>query len=195
MASESRKTAIRKKIAHLQFQLAPLVPLPEGPPHPDFPKSLLTYYLLTEEQLDAIAHHYGQSTPGFWTALYPANMNWDKEYLRKAASEPETRILERRQSQPALTTEWWQRFLEVSTGDAEFSKSEAEEAQNRRRQSVLSDTTRINIKRRKVGKFIGLLGMDTPFSEIEDKIQRSLERAIKLAREETRRMDLYTLWK
>ncbi|EGP87303.1 uncharacterized protein MYCGRDRAFT_19289, partial [Zymoseptoria tritici IPO323] len=103
---------LAKKIATLQLRLAPLVPLPTGPPHPAFPKTLMAFHLLTEEELDSIAHYYHQSTPGIWTHQYPATMNWDKDFL--AAAKPPT----------------------------------AEEIRG--------------MSRRKVGKFIGLVGMETP---------------------------------
>lgn len=51
----------------------------------------------------------------------------------------------------------------------------------------LSDKDRIRIKRRKVGKFIGLVGMETPVEEIAGRIQASLERAVERSREELRR--------
>ena len=51
----------------------------------------------------------------------------------------------------------------------------------------LSDKDRIRIKRRKVGKFIGLVGMETPVEEIAGRIQASLDRAVERSREELRR--------
>ena len=51
----------------------------------------------------------------------------------------------------------------------------------------LSDKDRIRIKRRKVGKFIGLVGMETPVEEIAGRIQASLERTVERGREELRR--------
>ena len=51
----------------------------------------------------------------------------------------------------------------------------------------LSDKDRIRIKRRKVGKFIGLVGMETPAEEIAGRIQASLDRAVERSREELRR--------
>lgn len=51
----------------------------------------------------------------------------------------------------------------------------------------LSDKERIRIKRRKVGKFIGLVGMETPAEEVAGRVQASLERAIERSREELRR--------
>lgn len=51
----------------------------------------------------------------------------------------------------------------------------------------LSDKERIRIKRRKVGKFIGLVGMETPVEEIAGRIQAGLNAAIERSREELRR--------
>lgn len=51
----------------------------------------------------------------------------------------------------------------------------------------LTDKERIRIKRRKVGKFIGLVGMETPVEEIAGRIQASLERAVAAGREELKR--------
>lgn len=77
--STRRNSALAKKIATLQLRLQPLVPLPAGPPHPAFPKTLMAFHLLTEDELDSIAHYYHQSTPGVYTRQYPANMNWDPD--------------------------------------------------------------------------------------------------------------------
>lgn len=51
----------------------------------------------------------------------------------------------------------------------------------------LSDKERIRIKRRKVGKFIGLVGMETPAEEIAGRLQASLDRTVERSREELRR--------
>lgn len=51
----------------------------------------------------------------------------------------------------------------------------------------LTEKERIRIKRRKVGKFIGLVGMETPVEEIAGRIQASLDRAVERSREELRR--------
>ncbi|TKA28198.1 hypothetical protein B0A50_04170 [Salinomyces thailandicus] len=81
-----RNSELLKKISTLQLKLAPLIPLPSGLPHSDFPTTLMAFHLLTEDQLDSIAHHYHQTTPGPWTNMYPAPMNWDKEFLAKHSS-------------------------------------------------------------------------------------------------------------
>jgi hypothetical protein len=51
----------------------------------------------------------------------------------------------------------------------------------------LSERERIRIKRRKVGKFIGLVGMETPAEEIAGRIQMSLDLAVARSRAELQR--------
>lgn len=203
--------ALTKKIATLQLELAPLVPLPSGPPHPAFPKTLLAFHLLTEDELDSIAHHYHQSTPGPWTQHYPALMNWDKDFLArpgtgngkgkgKASAADVDAALEADVSE--------KEFLETLMTTVQDLKSERREPGEQQRTTLpsssseepsiasnaagnpyagLSDKDRIRIKRRKVGKFIGLVGMETPVEEIAGRIQASLERAVERSREELRR--------
>ena len=215
--------ALSKKIATLQLELAPLVPLPSGPPHPAFPKTLLAFHLLTEDELDSIAHHYHQSTPGPWTQHYPALMNWDKEFLAKPrdaalpkrkssasasatasaaevdaaleADVSESEFLETlmmtvrdlRSPSPS-TLEPSQEPAGTSTTEASFGSLTASPTSRTANPFAgLSDKDRIRIKRRKVGKFIGLVGMETPVEEIAGRIQASLDRAVERGREELRR--------
>ncbi|TKA68196.1 hypothetical protein B0A49_05930 [Cryomyces minteri] len=70
--------ALAGKIESLRLPLAPLRALPSGEPHPIFPLTVLHFWLLTEAELDALAHHYHQSTPSEWSFSYPVRMNWDK---------------------------------------------------------------------------------------------------------------------
>lgn len=185
----SKKAALAKKIKHLELRLAPLVPLPEGPPHEAFPRTILAYHLLTEEELDSIAHYYHQSTPGLWTFQYPACMNWDKEHLKRKSID-----YSRRQSNPSANSEWWSDFLPAAERNSISPKTPTQSSpQTRRWSTTLTDKERIAIKRRKVGKFIGLVGMETPIDEIEGRIQRSFERAQRLAQEDLRRMEAYEL--
>ena len=206
---------LSKKIATLQLELAPLVPLPEGPPHPAFPKTFLAFHLLTEDELDSIAHHYHQSTPGPWTQHYPALMNWDKEFLAKprevskgkkknreaeaagaasAADVSEKEFLETlmetvkdlRSATPSSPPTL--KSSEESTAEASFGTlTTSPTSRTSNPFAGLSDKDRIRIKRRKVGKFIGLVGMETPVEEIAGRIQASLDRAVERSREELRR--------
>jgi hypothetical protein len=142
---------------------------------------------LSEEQLDAIASYYHQSTPGIYTHEYPACMNWDKDMLAKRRASVAQHL--RRASQ-VEDNQWWEKLLA------------AEEAENalmvKRRPSVqfaegFTDAERIAIKRRKFGKFIGLLNCETPVEEIEGRLRASMEKAIRLAQEELRRAEEWEL--
>lgn len=60
----------------MAVRLAPLVQLTTGAVHPDFPRTLLAFWLLTDAQLDSLAHFYHQRTPCAWTAQYPCPVSW-----------------------------------------------------------------------------------------------------------------------
>lgn len=68
--------AFQHKLEQMSLKLAPLVQLTTGEIHPDFPQSLLCYWLLTNEQLDSLAHFYHQRTPCWWTTQYPCPVYW-----------------------------------------------------------------------------------------------------------------------
>lgn len=75
-------TRLQDKISQMRLTLAPIYPLPNGPPHPNYPHTILQYWLLTESQLDSLASCYHQLSPtNPWRRHYPASMNWDKEFL------------------------------------------------------------------------------------------------------------------
>ena len=69
------------------------------------------------------------------------------------------------------------------------SQTDAATSPQRNPYAGLSDKDRIRIKRRKVGKFIGLVGQETPAEEIAGRIQASFDRAIERSREELRRYE------
>jgi hypothetical protein len=202
--------ALTKKIATLQLELAPLVPLPTGPTHPAFPKTLLAFHLLTEDELDSIAHHYHQSTPGPWTQHYPALMNWDKDFLARSDNGSgkgktkasaadvdaalEADVSEKDFLETLMTTVQDLQKEQQGAAPPTLRPSEAPAAGGSGSASAgssqyagLSDKDRIRIKRRKVGKFIGLVGMETPVEEIAGRIQASLDRAVERSREGLRR--------
>ncbi len=193
-----RNSALIKKIATLQLSLAPLVPLPSGPPHPAFPKNLMAFHLLTEDELDSLAHYYHQSTPGPWSHHYPASMNWDKEFLAKPSLRSPTSL--RRRSLSQTEKDWLDELVKtVEEMKAPLLRSKSSPSMDKDSSSKstagLTNKERIRIKRRKVGKFIGLVGMDTPVEEIAGRIQASLDRAIERSREELRRNEEIVLRK
>jgi hypothetical protein len=151
----SRNPAFAARIAALRLTLWPIYPshIAYGPPHAAFPPTMLHFHLLTEDNMDSFAHYYSQSTPNPTTTLYPAVMNWDKEFL----------------AQPP-----------VSPGEWDRTKEEWQ----------LSTLDRISIKRRMVGKFIGLSGQETPAWEVRAKLtwlektfEARLEEEIQAAKE------------
>lgn len=112
-----RNPGLDAKIKQMALPLAPLVSLTEGDVHEGFPRTIVNYWLLVEEQLDELAHFYHQRTPGVYTHRYPKTMNW----------------------RAGLTLEE---------------------------------------KRRKLGKFIGLRGCDTPLVlKSEDEIREDARKA------------------
>jgi len=155
----------------------------------------MAFHLLTEDQLDSIAHHYHQSTPGPWTNHYPAQMNWDKEFLSQQPTTTSSQSTGRRHSRCLSQQET--DFLTDLIKTVEDlrkpvvpSQPEGHEGEGRRNPFAgLSEKERIRIKRRKVGKFIGLVGMETPAEEIAGRIQASLDRAVERSREESMRTE------
>ena len=69
----SKKQQLATRIAHLQLKLQPLVPLPTGDPHPDFPRTILAYHLLTEADRQSNKHGkiYPGGNGGTFTGFHP----------------------------------------------------------------------------------------------------------------------------
>ncbi|KAI0141472.1 hypothetical protein BJ166DRAFT_503598 [Pestalotiopsis sp. NC0098] len=62
----------------MALPLAPLVQLTTGRVHPSFPSTLLRFWLLTDAELEGLAHFYHQRTPCRWTFHYPCPVAWDQ---------------------------------------------------------------------------------------------------------------------
>ncbi|KAI7787015.1 hypothetical protein LA080_001107 [Diaporthe eres] len=73
-----RNEALEAKLRQMSLPLAPLVQLTSGQVHPSFPPTLLNFWLLTDAQLDEIAHFYHQRTPCQWTRHYPCPITWEE---------------------------------------------------------------------------------------------------------------------
>ena len=99
-----RNPELAEKIRQLALPLQALVQVTTGAAHPDFPRTLLAYWLLTDEQLDDLAAFYHQKVRCDWTLEYPCPVPWP----------------------PGMT---------------------------------------IDQKRRRIGRFIGLRGCETPIAE------------------------------
>ncbi|KAK0733875.1 hypothetical protein B0T26DRAFT_615667, partial [Lasiosphaeria miniovina] len=72
----AKNPAFETKLQQMALPLAPLVQMTTGAVHPAFPPTLLSFWLLTDDQLDALASFYHQRTPCQWTAHYPCPVTW-----------------------------------------------------------------------------------------------------------------------
>ncbi|OJD33880.1 pre-mrna splicing [Diplodia corticola] len=87
-----KREAFARKVAHMRLKIMPIYPLPGGPPHHDFPLTMLQFYLLGESQLDAMATYYSQSVVNEWTTKYPGFMAWDAEFFADPALSETERV-------------------------------------------------------------------------------------------------------
>ncbi|KAI0125952.1 hypothetical protein BJ170DRAFT_455285 [Xylariales sp. AK1849] len=126
--------AFADKLQQMALPLAPLVQLTTGLTHPSFPSTLLNFWLLTEAELESLAHFYHQRTPCRWTAHYPCPVLWDSR-------------------------------------------------------------TGLEEKRRKIGRFIGLRGCDTPAGTDRMVRETSEEQVVEEARRAREREDEDEVWR
>ena len=75
----ARNPELRHKLDQMALNLSPLVQITTGQIHPDFPKTVLQFWLLTDQQLEELAHFYHQRTPSFLSAQYPCPVNWSSD--------------------------------------------------------------------------------------------------------------------
>ncbi|KAI1649823.1 uncharacterized protein F4817DRAFT_16142 [Daldinia loculata] len=72
----AQNAAFREKLRQMALPLAPLVQLTTGEIHQSFPLTLLNFWLLTDAELEELAHFYHQRTPCQWTFHYPCPIVW-----------------------------------------------------------------------------------------------------------------------
>jgi hypothetical protein len=73
----AKNPAFTLKMRQMALPLAPLVQLNTGTIHKSFPANLLSFWLLTEKQLDELASFYHQRTPSHFSSQYPCPItNW-----------------------------------------------------------------------------------------------------------------------
>lgn len=84
----SRNAEFRAKIQNLGTRLLPIYRMPAGPPHLQFPKTILQFWLLHESDLDEIALYYSQAKPDEYTSMYPHPMLWNnQDFSRMSTTE------------------------------------------------------------------------------------------------------------
>lgn len=89
MRRSRRSPEFEQKISQMRLSIAPIVHVETGIPAPDFPKTMVKLFLLTEAQLDSFAHYYSQTSPCSLTYQYPQTMDWAKPFLCNDAALPE----------------------------------------------------------------------------------------------------------
>lgn len=72
----ARKPELKRKLRNMSIELSPLVQVTTGLVHPDFPRKMLQFWLLTDEQLEDMALFYHQRTPGCLRTQYPCPITW-----------------------------------------------------------------------------------------------------------------------
>ncbi|TLS28345.1 hypothetical protein PpBr36_00203 [Pyricularia pennisetigena] len=75
----ARNPALAQKLAQMALPLAPLVQLTTGRVHPAFPATLLSFWLLTDDELESLASFYHQRTPSHLSHFYPCPVSWSSD--------------------------------------------------------------------------------------------------------------------
>ena len=66
-----RRSLSHRRFTHLLRPLAPLLSIETGRPHPRFPATLLQFHLLSNKEVEDLAHFYHQDTPSQYSLQYP----------------------------------------------------------------------------------------------------------------------------
>lgn len=86
MALSQRNPALAQKLSQMRLKIAPIVNITTGLPPSPFPTTMLSLFVLTEPELDAMAAYYSQTDPSpsptSLTFAYPQTMDWNRELLR-----------------------------------------------------------------------------------------------------------------
>ncbi|KAF1932374.1 uncharacterized protein M421DRAFT_54504 [Didymella exigua CBS 183.55] len=84
-----RNPDLALKVSQMRLTIAPIVHVVTGVPAPDYPRTILSLFTLTEVQLDNLAEYYSQShTPTVLTYKYPTTMDWNKPVLQNDPALP-----------------------------------------------------------------------------------------------------------
>ncbi|KAG8526950.1 uncharacterized protein KY384_008379 [Bacidia gigantensis] len=160
-----RPSLLSRDSWRLVRHLAPLLSIETGVAHPHFPQTMLHYSLLTEAELDELAHFYHQRAPSQFSMQYPMPMvsRWNTEPTREELEDVNNSVIELRAMMGLQTT----------------------------KEDLLS-LCRVNNKRRRFGRFIGLKGMESAGLDMEGTMREEMERWVEreLRRREARDSEL-----
>ncbi|KAL6715875.1 hypothetical protein ACLMJK_006836 [Lecanora helva] len=161
--AKSSSSLGKRRFAHLMRPLCPLLSIETGLPHPDFPKTLLHYHLLTDNQLDDLAHFYHQRTPSWYSMGYPM----------------------------PVVTRWWAPGNERDLEEGEIDEMEDIRQMlgviNQQRSDTVAGTEE---KRRRFGRFLGLRHCESAVGEGNMRRQMEEWLADELAKRQHRDREL-----
>ncbi|MCJ1272523.1 hypothetical protein MMC21_000309 [Puttea exsequens] len=153
----------RRKFAHLLRPLSPLLSIETGLSHPDFPKTLLHYHLLTSEQLDCLAHFYHQRTPGLYSLSYPM---------------------------PVVNRWWAPAEQELEEGEIDEMEEVRKILGASEKAIEITRTASLEEKRRRFGRFLGLRNCESGVGEGDMRREMEEWMAGEMVRREHRDRDL-----
>ncbi|KAJ5026368.1 hypothetical protein J3E72DRAFT_192143 [Bipolaris maydis] len=88
-SNNNNNPSLSQKLAQMRLTIFPIVHASTALPAPDFPPTLLSLFLLTERQLDALAAYYSQTAGACHLRhAYPATMNWSHPFLDTSEELP-----------------------------------------------------------------------------------------------------------
>lgn len=141
---------LRRRCEHLARHLAPLLSIETGDAHPRFPRTMLQFHLLSEAELDELAQFYHQRTANEFSMQYPMP------------------VVSRWGADPAFGD-----LDAVDEFDTRFTSALGCEPTQ---MEDLLIQSRLNCKRRRFGRFIGLQGMDSAGTDKEGTMREDMER-------------------
>ena len=168
---------LRRRFAGVSRPLAPLLSIETGLAHPRFPPTLLHYHLLTDSELEELARFYHQNEPSRFSMEYPMPVvtRWRTPPAAAGA---------------AHAGDGMDMDVDVETAEV---KELREILQLPMDEGDLESQRRLQDKRRRFGRFMGLQGMESATEQEGDvSMREEMERWVnnEIARKEAREAEL-----
>ncbi|KAG9201163.1 hypothetical protein G6514_006076 [Epicoccum nigrum] len=85
-----RNPEFAQKISQMRLTIAPIIHVATGRPAPEYPHTMLSFFTLTEAQLDALAQYYSQTNSlDVLKYQYPQTMDWAAPFLEHDPALPD----------------------------------------------------------------------------------------------------------
>lgn len=125
----AKNPALQHKLDQMALNLSPLVQITTGCVHPAFPKTVLHFWLLTDQELESLAHFYHQRTPCHFTGQYPCPVNWRSDLSLEEKRRKMGRFIGLRGCESPI----WLKTEEEIAEEARLASQAAEEEMWRRK--------------------------------------------------------------